>query len=186
MLDPRSIYQRILEGDPSAEEELVNYLRTLFGAGYRRSLGILAEDYLQELSVEAIEAIRRNRIEHPDALIPYCWKTANNIRINGIKKAARDSERLVVLEGDRHAVAPTQEVALLEYERAQLALSLIEDLEPVSQEIILRVYFRHQKQAQVCREMELSPNEFRGRKDRAVERLKQAYRRTVEPEMLAA
>ena len=78
------------------------------------------------------------------------------------------------------------DVTLIEAERARIVLELIEALEPVSREIVLRFYFEHQRTARICKEMGLTPNQIRDRKLRAVERLKEGYRQRIEGELLAA
>lgn len=186
MISPASIHQRVLAGDRGAEEELVSFLHGLFGFEYRRSLGLLADDYLQELCLAVIEGIRRKTVEHPQFLVTYCRTVAERIRFDAIKQAAKVSQRLVPITDGRHAVSATQEVKLIEQERARTVLELIEALEPVSREIVLKFYFEHQKTAQICKEMDLTPNQFRDRKLRAVERLKEGYRQRIEGELLAA
>ncbi|HLG97185.1 MAG TPA: hypothetical protein VKX49_12810 [Bryobacteraceae bacterium] len=190
MLDPLSIHSRILSGDQTAEEELIAFLRNKYAREYLRSLGPLGEDYLQDLCMTVIEGIRKNSVEHPQFLITYCQWKAHSIRLHAIRKASQASKKLIPITEARHFEDPHPgaDVTLVEAERARIVLGLIHTLDSVSREIVLRSYFEKQKAEEIQRDMNLTPNEYRGRKQRAVERLKAEYRQRFgeREELLAA
>lgn len=172
-IQPEALHLRIRKGDRRAEEELSLFLRNTFRKDYLKTLGPLADDYLQELLIQVVQGIRQNKVEHPEKLIPYCRSLAANIRIDGLRSAASAARRLVPLEeGKNRQSSGNIESELILAQQLDTVLKLIELLDPVSGEIIRRYYFEDQSAWRIQSDMGLTEVEFRGRKGRAVRKLR--------------
>ena len=99
---PQEIQTRVLAGDADAEGELLSILRKHFEKEYSRYLGPLAEDYLHDLYISVFERIRRNEVQHPDSIVPFCYWQAKSIRLHAIRDAARASRKLVPITDAHH------------------------------------------------------------------------------------
>lgn len=175
-IKPAEIHSRILSGEKKAEAELALFLRNAHGESYSKALGPLAEDYLQDLQITVLKAIHNRRIEHPQFLIAWCQTTAANIRIDGLRSAAAAARRLVPIdEGKNRQSSGNIENELILAEQFQTALKLMQQLDPVSREVIRRYYFESQARERIQRDLRLTANQFRERKARAVKKLRDDY-----------
>ena len=175
-IDPRQLHAGVRSRDPKAEAELTAFLNSIARADYEKTLGPLAEDYLQELKIHVIEGIRRDQVEHPQFLTTWCQKVAANIRIDGLRSAARAARRLVSIEEGRgYHSRDDIEGELILNEQYQTVLKLMEQLDPVSREIVRRFYFERQPIRKIEREMQMTHEQLRGKKDRAVNKLRDDY-----------
>jgi RNA polymerase sigma factor (sigma-70 family) len=175
-IDPHKLHSGVRSRDPKAEVELTSFLRNLVRKDYEKTLGPLAEDYLQELLIRVIEGIRRNQVEHPQFLVTYCKNVAANVRIDGLRSAARAARRLVSIEEGRGSRSREDiEGELILNEQYQTVLKLMEQLDPISREVVRRFYFERQPVRRIEREMGLTQEQLRGRKDRAVKKLRDDY-----------
>jgi RNA polymerase sigma factor (sigma-70 family) len=177
VVDPKQLHLRIRKQDRKAEEELSVFLHNSFRAQYLKTLGPLADDYLQDLKIQVIDGIRNNKVDHPDSLIAYCWKVASNVRIDGLRSAASAARRLVPIEeGKNRQSSGNIESTLILAEQLQTVLKLMEQLDPISREIVRRYYFEHQKAHRIERDLRLEHDDFQRKKDHAVEKLRDIHR----------
>ena len=160
----------------------MKFLTDMVGEKYRSTLGPLAEDYLQDLKLDVIQAIRNRKVEHPQFLVTYCKTVAANIRIDGLRSAAGAARRLVPIEeGKNRQSSGNFENELIMAERLQSVLKIVEQLDPVLKRIIRRYYFElvhlnpSKRAERIQREERLTPNQFRERKARAVRKLRDDY-----------
>jgi RNA polymerase sigma factor (sigma-70 family) len=176
-IDPISIHQGVKNGDTEAETELILFLRNLFCAEYERTLGPLAEDYLQELGMRVIESIREGRVNDPEKLIPYCQGLAAHVRIDGLRVAVRQARKLVAIDEARfEQSSENAEATAVQAEQFRTVLKLMERLDPLGREVVRRYYFERQPPAEIEGELEIPHTEFQAVKDRAVEKLRRDYR----------
>jgi RNA polymerase sigma factor (sigma-70 family) len=181
VINPQELHSKIRKGDSKAEAELASFLRNTFRAEYSQTLGPLAEDYLQDLCIHVIDGIRNNKVDHPEKLIPYCKSVASNIRFDGLRSAASAARRLVPIEeGKNRQSSGNIENELILAEQFSTVLKLMEYLDPVSREIVRRYYFERQKAERIQRAMRLTEVEFRGKKDRAVRKLRDDHQAMVQ------
>ena len=185
MIDSKLIYFGVFNQNPEAEAELMNFLRNLVWIEYQNTLGPLAEDYLQDLSMRVIEAIRAGKVNDPEKLIPYCREVAKNVRIDGLRIVMRQARKLVAIDEARfHASNEDTESDLIAAQQldrqTRTVLKLMERLDPFSFEIIRRYYFERQSPAQIEEELQMSHSDFQRAKDRGVEQLRQDYRRLTD------
>lgn len=175
-IDPKALHSRILSGDKQAETELAEFVQDLAREDYHKTLGPLAEDYLQDLGIRAVLRVRQNHVEHPQFLVTFCKSIVADVRIDGLRAAARDARRLLPMDRRDFRSERNFESDMILAEQYRTALRLIEQLDPVSKEIIWRFYFEHQPVHKIEREMGLTNAQVRGRKDEAVKKLHAEYR----------
>jgi RNA polymerase sigma factor (sigma-70 family) len=176
-IKPSELHSKIRSGDRKAEEELALFLTNSFRVEYLRSLGPLADDYLQELSMQVIESIRHNKVTHPEKLIPYCRSLASNVRIDGLRSAAGAARRLVPIDEGKHRQSSGNiESELILAEQFRTVLKLMEQLDPLSREIVRRYYFERHRAERIECDLRLKHEDFQRKKDRAVEKLRDDYR----------
>jgi RNA polymerase sigma factor (sigma-70 family) len=176
-IDPLIIHRGVKNRDPQAESELVTFLKSLVWRDYERTLGPLAEDYLQELSMRVIEAIRGGKVNDPEKLIPYCQDIAKNVRVDGLRIAVRQARKLVAIDEARFEQSgDNAELEMLKSEQLRTILKLMERLDPFSGEVVRRYYFEHQSVAEIAGEFTRTEFQIQRLKDRAVEKLRKHYR----------
>ncbi len=180
-----SLVQHILQGDPSAEEELVRRFRgpVFVMALVRTRDAEAARDLAQEVLLQVIQALREGRLRNEDRLAAYVHGTARNLvnhyfrvrQSRELPQPGRDpapettenSEDLLEQADRRRFVREALE-RLNAGERAVLQLSLAEGLPP----------------AEIARRLGLTPEAVRQRKSRAMRRIRklvQAWSRTASP-----
>lgn len=176
MIVPELLFEQVANRDPRAEEQLNRLLWGMSRKDYETSLGPLAEDYLQQLSLTVVRAIRNGDISDPKLLIPWCKKTAANIRMDGLRSAARIARKLVPIDEARtRRSSDNIEAELIDRERFETVLKVIERLDPITREIIRRHYFERQPARQIQRDLDLTPTQYRGRKAYGVQKLRKDY-----------
>ena len=176
-IDPRLIYAGVRLRDPDAEAELVAFLKHLVWQDYQRTLGPLAEDYLQVLSMRVVLAIRAGKMNNSEKLIPYCKEMAKNVRVDGLRVAVRAARKLVAIDEARfQRSGDNAEAELLLAEQFGIVLELMERLDPFAREIVRRHYFEHHSIADIAAELARPALQIQRVKDRAVEKLRRDHR----------
>ena len=177
MIDPKLIHAGVQSGDPVAEEDLVLFLKRLVWKDYQRTLGPFAEDYLQELTIRVVEAIRAGKVKDPEKLIPFCQDVAKNVRIDGLRVAVRAARKLVTIDEARFQRGRDNvEADLLLAEQFGIVLELMGRLDPFAREIVRRHYFEHESVRDLAEEFARPVLEIQRLKDRAVEKLRREHR----------
>lgn len=177
MIDPKLIYAGVRARDPEAETALAVFLKNMVRADYERTLGPLAEDYTQELTVRVVEAIRAGKIKNPEKLISYSQKIAASIRIDALRRAVRQAHKLVAIDEARLEASPDNaEADVLLAEQFRTILKLMERLDPFSREVVRRYYFEQQTPAEIEQDLDLAHQALQRVKDNAVEKLRRDYK----------
>lgn len=177
MIDPKLIHEGVRNRDPAAEAELAAFLKGLVWKAYQRTLGPLAEDYMQELAMRVFEAVRAGKVNDPEKLIPFCLDVAKNIRIDALRVAVRQARKLVAIDEARFEAAPDNaEADELLAQQFRTILKLMERLDPFSREVVRRYYFEQQTPAEIEQDLDLAHQALQRVKDNAVEKLRRDYR----------
>jgi len=192
-LTEREIHDGVQAHKPAALKALAGALKN-HCERFFVSLGKeTARDLLQELNARVLEAIQENRIEHPDFPIAYARGIALILRADALE--ARSTAIRKVIPFPVHlATPPTEELDLLraesDAERAGILHGLLEKLPELNREIVRQSFFGHRTDAQIQKDLNISPSQFKQRKKRAVKKLRDEYDRIIRlspgPSMLAA
>ncbi len=163
-------------GCPVAIEILYDNVHEIARPYLRWRLGELAgdefEDCIHEAFLAALEAIQAEAIRDPARLRSFIQTIVRHKATMVIRKASRDRRQLDVQEC-LHLIdqAPGQERMLMISERGQLLQHFLKQLSPMEREILIRFYLSGHSRERICRDLELTPTQFRLRKSRAKARL---------------
>lgn len=176
--DPKQIHFGVKNQDPQAEKLLASYLRNSFFEDYSRTLGPFAEDYLQELTFAVIEGIRKDAVEHPQFLRTYCQTIAARKRVDGIRYLARTARRLISIEETPHLRSRERDIEgdLIAAQELSIMLRCFDVLDEESREIVRRWHFAKHSIHKIERDLGLTHEQLRGKRDRAVKKLRERYR----------
>jgi RNA polymerase sigma-70 factor (ECF subfamily) len=144
--DLAGIAQRIREGDPAAEDELVRQFgeRVRVFAAMRTRDRETARDLGQEVMIGVLTALRQGQLRDPDRLAAFVYGIARNIVNNHLRIGrARPSEPLVseipaaspdpverIETGRRHVLVRGALARLNRADRGILLLTLVDGLKP--------------------------------------------------------
>jgi RNA polymerase sigma-70 factor, ECF subfamily len=175
-----AIVQRIVEGDRTAEAELVaRYARGVRLIINRSSSDRSAvDDLCQETFRIALEKIRRGDVRDPDRLSGFICSLARNLVVHHFRRAARTADADIP---DKPDPAPDPLEQLLARERAASARAVLAELASErDRQILLRFYVAGDSKEAICADYGLSSLHFNRVLFRARERYRVVYRSIVE------
>ena len=174
------IVQGVLDGDPSAEQELVErYSRGLRFLLIRRcGNDERARDLLQETFFVAFQKLRQKPLEQPGRLAGYLKGIAENVARSGARK--RDREPLL-MENETIAAIPDQDLRPFQSislkESAAAVRQLLESMTiERDRELLRRFYIYDEDKPQICRALGLDSLHF----NRVLYRAKNRFRELLE------
>jgi RNA polymerase sigma-70 factor (ECF subfamily) len=168
--DTRDLIERIGRGEAAAENELFHLVRRCVRPTALRRVGPAeADDSVHDVFIVALSAIRSGRLRDPERLCAYIgavfkfrswrrWQTTSTFVASPVEA--------LEIEGSEQ----TPEVAFRELEHANLLRAALSSCSPRDRDVLVRFYLNNQDREQICREMELTPTQFRLLKSRAKDR----------------
>jgi RNA polymerase sigma factor (sigma-70 family) len=119
------------------------------------------------------EAIRADRIEHPEAVAGFAFHTARNLCLHWIRSSAREKSAFArfgreVTERDE---APDALAALISAERAQVVRDALRELDDADRALLWMIYFDGLDSDRIATKLGISTVAVRVRKHRALRRL---------------
>ena len=181
----------IQQGDPQGEELL--YATLARGMRYLaiQKLGVDGDDCFHEVFLALIQRIREGGLREPAALFAY----ARTILVREIMDRLQ-KRRKWKMEPDfdlattnKPDAAPTPEKAYELQCRVQIMHEGLKALRPQEREILVRFYLESQDPETICREMILTPTQYRLLKNRSKQKLEvftQGYLAQTHPPSRAA
>jgi RNA polymerase sigma-70 factor, ECF subfamily len=176
------LVQRIRHGDPSGMEELYG----VFSKGIRlllcRQLGPQdLDDKVHDVFLIITQAIRRGDLREPERLMGYVRTVVRRQVAAHIDSAveARRNWTSVDSNAALRDESPDPERAAIAGQNEQLALRILSSIPQRDREILIRFYLKEQSAEQICREMELTDNQFRLIKSRAKARFGELGKRRM-------
>lgn len=184
--DLAALVERIQEGDPAAESELVaRFSRGLLLMLRRLAQNpALADDLHQETLSLVLAKIRRAEVREPDKLAGFIRSTARNLFIADRRKEARYQ----ALDTDpEEGASPTSVLLdrgpdpadrLLAREEARQVQRLLTELRfERDRQLLLRFYLSEDTKEEICADLEIEPERFNQVLFRARERLRELWER---------
>ena len=178
-----SLVERIRTGDASAMQELYQ----IFGRGVRlylcRQLGMQeVEDKIHDTLVVVVQAIRNGELREPERLMGFVRTVARRMVAGHIDQLVHRRRDNVALESgvvipDRR-ITPEQET--IQREKVDVMLQVLGEMSSRDRDILTRFYLYEQPHEQICREMKLSPTQFRLLKSRAKTRFAELGRKKLD------
>ena len=129
------------------------------------------DDYVQEVLMIVLAAIRSGELRNPECLMGFVRTVTHRQVTVHIRRAIISRRRLISVESTALPRAPSHEspeARLRLLERVAAIKSVLERICPRDREILTRFYYEEQDSRQICREMQLTPTQFRLYKSRAL------------------
>jgi len=165
-----ALVERIRAADPSAMEELY----AVFAKGVRyylwRQVGPQdLDDRMHDIFLIITQSIQKGELRDPERLMGFVRTIARRqvaAAITGAVQARRNQvdvdTRLNVSDQQ-----PDPERRVIEKQNQELAMRVLGSLHKREREVLIRFYLQEQTPQQICREMDLTPTQFRLIKTRA-------------------
>lgn len=141
----------IRAGDAAGAARLCAMLEGGIRFFLKRSLGSACANDVQAVLLRVLQTIRRGDLSNPDELIPFALATVKD----QILARARE-------ERDEHHCQAARESA----ENAAMG-RVLQEILPREREILVRFYLHRQTPAQIMKDLNITPAEFRSAKTRA-------------------
>jgi len=176
-LDPAALVEKILAGEPGAEDQLV--------ARYNRGVMVVirqsvsdssqAQDIYQETFQLLLQKIRAGEVREPERLSGYVVSVARNVTIEHFRKTARRAPA-ESLDAEWPSPAPSQLDGLLKQEKAALARQVLAELpSDRDRKVLYRFYIAEDEKDEICRDLGLSSLLFNQVLFRARERFRKLF-----------
>ena len=176
------LVKRIQRDDPGAMEELYQCLTRGMRYYLFRMLGPQdLEDRLHDCFLVVARAVQRGEVREPERLMGFA-RTVVRRQIGGhIESAIRKRRCQVDIDeaAPLSSTVPNPEMAAISQQREQLAASVLRAINYRDREILTRFYLDEQSQYQICKDMSLTPTQFRLLKSRAKARFGELGRRQL-------
>jgi RNA polymerase sigma-70 factor, ECF subfamily len=170
-----TLAQRIVDGDRSAEDELVKtYWRgVLLIANVRTRDRDAAHDLAQETLMAVLTALRKGQLRDPGKLAGFIQGTARNIINNYFGNRTRRAE--CELDPEQVRIDPVGDLELAE--RQRLVRKELAACSPVDQQILLLSLVDGHSLAEVAQRLNMSYEAVRARKSRMVKKIIKKFAR---------
>lgn len=165
-----ALVERVRAADPSGLEELY----AIFAKGVRyylwRQLGPQdLDDRVHDIFLIITQSIQKGELRDPERLMGYVRTIARRqvaATIDGVVNARRNEVEVDArinlcdrqLDPERRAI---------QQQNQEVAMRVLGSLHKRDREVLIRFYLREQTPEQICREMHLTPTQFRLIKNRA-------------------
>ncbi len=169
--DLARVAERIRDGDPSAEEELVREFgdRVRVFAGIRTRDREVARDLGQEIMISVLTALRLGQLRESERLGAFVYGTARNV-VNNYLRTGRQ-ERSEPLPPDLPAAMPDPADELETARRQDLVRRGLARLNRADRGILLMTLVDGLKPGEIACQLGLTAEVVRARKSRALKRV---------------
>jgi DNA-directed RNA polymerase specialized sigma24 family protein len=165
------LVDRIRRGHPAGLEELYGMAKN-FSFFLLRQLGHDdLQDKVHDVFVTTAQAIVAGKLRDPERLVPFVTTVTRFYTYGQIDRRSRWRKMEGSLE---HVNVPDSRINLEQTayhkQRAQIVGEILGVLKPRDSELLRRFYLQEQTKEEICREMKLTPTQFRLLKSRAKSR----------------
>jgi len=169
-----ALAQRIQQGDPGAEAELVHRYCDGLRLMLRRRLKEVAraEDLCHEVFGIALPALREGRLRDDRKLTGYLWGIARNLVSHDRRLRIREGN---ALSDDIVDPSPDAEDRCARLERAALLRRALDELSLRDRAVLRAFYLAGLSKEAICRRYAFTPPQFDVIKHRALRRLAAAF-----------
>jgi len=170
-----ALAQRILDGDRSAEDELVSaYRRGVFVIAVARTRDHeAARDLTQEILIAILKALRDGQLRESTKLAAFIQGTARNLINNYLRSKTHHVE--IELDDEAYSADPVEELESLE--RRRLVQRELESFSVTDRQILLLSLVDGHSLADIAQRLNLSHDAVRARKSRAVRKITRKFAR---------
>jgi RNA polymerase sigma-70 factor, ECF subfamily len=178
-----TLVDRIRAGDRDAMDELYQ----IFSRGVRlylcRQLGMQeVDDKVHDTFLIVVHAIQKGELREPGRLMGFVRTIARRLVAGHIDTMVHKRRENVAVESgiilSDQRVTPEQ--TAIHQQKVDVMLRVLSEMSPRDREVLTRFYLYEQSQELICRDMKLSPTQFRLLKSRAKARFAELGRKTLE------
>src|SRR4051794_26137806 len=162
------IVAQIKIGDAASLEELYNVMHAGIRFYLWRQLGVQdLDDRVHDVFLIVTTAIQTGEVREPSRLMGFVMTVVRRYIAGQIGKIVRARRRLVEVTDAISDTQPDPERSLAVHEQVEIAARVLGGLRQREREILVRFYLQGQSPTQICRDMDLTDNQFRIEKSRA-------------------
>ncbi|HEY8668968.1 MAG TPA: sigma-70 family RNA polymerase sigma factor, partial [Tepidisphaeraceae bacterium] len=139
------------------------------------------DDRVHDCFLVVVQAIRHGDLREPDRLMGFVRTIVRRQIAGHIDNAIQTRRQMVDLD-TTHGIADTTENperVVVSRQQEQLAFEVLKGISSRDREILTRFYLHEESQETICREMNLTENQFRLLKSRAKARFGEMGRRKL-------
>ncbi len=165
----RDLVSRIEKRNPAALEELYGMVKN-FTWFLMRQLGPDdLQDGIHDVYVTVAEAITAGKLRDPERLRAFLTTVTRFYTYSQIERRVQGRNRFTGLDGMAVDVADgtNLEDGLYNRQRVTFVRDILRQMPALDREILRRFYLQEQSKEQICREMRLTPTQFRNMKSQA-------------------
>jgi RNA polymerase sigma-70 factor, ECF subfamily len=163
------VVRKIRAGDAAGIEDLYRALSDGVRASLIELVGAQsAEDWLHEILIVVLEAVRGGQLREPDRLMGFVRTVAKRSVVAHIRNATAQRRRFVPEAEVQAPSKQSPDAGIAERERIEKIRNVLRSLSARDREILERFYFKEQAAEQICGEMRLTVTQFRLYKSRAI------------------
>ena len=161
------LVEKIRKKNPAALEELYGLVKN-FTYFLMRQLGAEElQDNLHDVYVTVAQAITAGKLRDPERLTAFLTTVARFYTYTQIERRVQVRNRLTGLENIDVPDHTSLERRAYEKQKFTLVREILSQMPRLDREILRRFYFEDQPKEQICREMNLTPTQFRNIKSQA-------------------
>lgn len=166
-----ALADRIREGDPAAEEELVRWFgpRIFHAALARIHDREGARDLAHDVLISVLRALRQGRLREEERLSAFIHGTLRNLANNYL----RERGKRVFVALDPELPAPTLPCEFETGEQLGLVHHALESLQATERNVLLLTLVKDMKPGEIGKKLGLSPANVRTQKSRALKKVKE-------------
>lgn len=187
----RELVGRIEKRNPAALEELYGMVKN-FTYFLMRQLGPDdLQDSVHDVYVTVAEAITAGKLRDPDRLRAFLTTVTRFYTYSQIERRVQGRNRFTGIDGMGvdFPDGTNLEAGLYHRQKVTFVRDILQQMPVVDREILRRFYLEEQSKEQICREMRITPTQFRNMKSQAklalteigMRRLRGAGTRTIRP-----
>jgi RNA polymerase sigma-70 factor (ECF subfamily) len=171
---PSPSWSRLVERIRAADSSALEELYAIFDKGLRfylwRQVGPQdLDDRVHDLFLVITQSIQRGELREPERLMGFVRTIARRHVAATIDGAvhARRTQVDVNIRTELSDQTPDPERRVIQQQNQELAMRVLGSLQKRDREVLMRFYLQEQSPEQICREMYLTPTQFRLIKTRA-------------------
>jgi len=174
-----TLVQKIIDGDSSAETEIVQRYQTplmviLCNSSKDR---VLAEDIAQDTWIIVLQKIRNGDVREPKQLAAFIRQVGKNQLIMRYRKNEKDKHNEPVDDDKTYSTSPTPEQNVVNNQLNKSIVNLFKQLsQPRDRDILKRFYTTEDTKEDLCHEYGLTSAHFDRVLHRARERFKKLWK----------
>ena len=179
--DQVDLVERIVSGDPHAEEELFHRYNRGIAIIICKSIGnaSVVADLCQETFIIAIQQIKKGLLREPEKLTAFLLGIARNVSTAYLRKL-QNREISIAEGGDLYDRNPNQYDQLLTQEKATIFRQTLESLKSErDRQVLYRFYVEEDDKERICSDLGLTNRQFNVVLFRAKKQFEKLYRKTM-------